>query len=82
MNKLFFIIIIMLFVFSGTANAELNNSIAAPEKLENPQKKESAKARNIKQHKKTTQLRSKLAMLLVLGNAAKNSHARPYVSQN
>ena len=83
MNKLFIIIIIMLlFAFSGTANAELNNSIAAPEKLENPLKKESVKTRNIKQHKKATQLRSKLAMLLVLGNAAKNSQARPYVSQN
>ena len=81
MNKLF-ITIIMLFTFSGTASAELNNSIAAPEKLENPQKKESVKARNNNQHKKATQLRSKLAMLLVLGNAAKNSQARPYVSQN
>ncbi len=81
MNKLFFIII-MLFAFSGMASAELHSSTAAPEKLENPQKKESVKARNNKQHKKTAQLRSKLAMLLVLGNAAKNSQARPYVSQN
>lgn len=81
MNKLF-LIIIMLFAFSGTASAELNKSIATPEQLENSQKKESVKARNIKQHKKATQLRSKLAMLLVLGNAAKNSQARPYVSQN
>lgn len=81
MKKLLFIII-MLFVFSGTASAELNNSIATPEKLKNSQEKGSVKARNIKRHNKATQLRSKLAMLLVLGNAAKNSHARPYVSQN
>jgi len=81
LNKLLFIII-MLFVFSGTASAELNNSTATPEKFENPQEKESAKEKNIKQYNKATQLRSKLALLLVLGNAAKNSHARAYVAQN
>ncbi len=80
MSKLFFIII-MLFAFSGTASAELNKSIA-PEQIENSQKEESAKAKNKKQHKKTAQLRSKLTMLLVLGNAVKNSQAKPYVSQN
>ena len=72
----------LLFAFSGTASAELKSSIAAPEKLENPQEMESARARNIKQYNKATQLKSKLALLLVLGNAAKNSQARPYVSQN
>lgn len=81
MNKLFFIII-MLFAFSGTANAELNHSIVTSEKIENTQEKESVKARNIKQHKKVTRLRSKLAMILVLGNAAKHNKTRPYVSHN
>lgn len=74
MNKLFFIIIIMLFTFSGTTSAESNHSIVTSEKLENTQEKESVKARNIKQHKKATLLRSKLAMILVLGNATKYNH--------
>lgn len=81
MNKLFFVII-MLFVFSGTASAELNHSTITPEQIENTQEKKSAKARNNKQHKKITRLRSKLAMILVLGNAAKHNKTRPYVSHN
>lgn len=81
MNKLFFSMI-MLFAFSGTVSAELNHSITTPEKIGNSHEKASVKARNSKQHNNATRLRSKLAMILVLGNAAKSSHARPYISHN
>ena len=81
MKKLL-LLIIMLILLRGTVSAESNTMITTQVALENSQESRVAKTKNTKNQKKAKLIKSKLAMILVLGHATTKNGARPYASQN